>query len=440
MVTDSFLIGAATSNSGKTTFTMGLLRILRNRGMKVQPYKCGPDYIDTMFHHLSSGRESINLDTFMSSNAHVIDIFNRYGNGTDVRVVEGVMGLYDGYNKSHGSSAEIGMLLDIPVILIINAKSTAYSVAPQIFGFKHFNPNLKLAGVVFNMVASENHYNFLRDACKDAGVHCLGYMENNPQLIIPNRHLGLTISVKEEMESLIKLAAEEVEKHVDVDGLLDIIHENASTNENNNIDENHSALKDENILKLNNDTNYRTKIAIANDEAFNFTYKANIDRLTEIGDITFFSPLKDKTLPKCDMLYLPGGYPELFTKELSSNISMRNSIKEYAEKHGIVYAECGGFMYLCKDIDGSEMCNVFPFSATMQNARLHLGYRSMLWHDQIIRGHEFHYSEIVPQEVPDNVTVEQGQHSAAGKAVSTPIYHYKNVIAGYTHWYWADKT
>lgn len=440
MVTDSFLIGAATSNSGKTTFTMGLLRILRNRGMKVQPYKCGPDYIDTMFHHLSSGRESINLDTFMSSNAHVIDIFNRYGNGADVRVVEGVMGLYDGYNKSHGSSAEIGMLLDIPVILIINAKSTAYSVAPQIFGFKHFNPNLKLAGVVFNMVASENHYNFLRDACKDAGVHCLGYMANNPQLIIPNRHLGLTISVKEEMESLIKLAAEEVEKHVDVDGLLDIIHENTSTNENNNIDENHSALKDENILKLNNGINYRTKIAIANDEAFNFTYKANIDRLTEIGDITFFSPLKDKTLPKCDMLYLPGGYPELFTKELSSNISMRNSIKEYAEKHGIVYAECGGFMYLCKDIDGSEMCNVFPFSATMQNARLHLGYRSMLWHDQIIRGHEFHYSEIVPQEVPDNITVEQGQHSAAGKAVSTPIYHYKNVIAGYTHWYWADKT
>lgn len=219
---NSFLIGAATSNSGKTTFTMGLLRALRNRGYDVQPYKCGPDYIDTMFHHLASGNESINLDSFMSSEEHIRELFEapQPPKGESLQVVEGVMGLFDGYDKSMGSSAEIAMLLEIPVILVVNAKSVAYSVAPLIHGFKTFNPNLKLAGVVFNMVASENHYKFLKDACEDAGVECLGYMQKNPALNIPGRHLGLTISAKEEMEALINLAAEEVEAHVELDKLL----------------------------------------------------------------------------------------------------------------------------------------------------------------------------------------------------------------------------
>lgn len=220
MIMKKFLIGAATSNSGKTTFTMGLLRALKRRGLDVQPYKCGPDYIDTMFHEMASGHESVNLDSFMSSEEHIKDIFDRYGEGKDVRVVEGVMGLFDGYDKSRGSSAEIAMMLDIPVILVVNAKSVAYSVAPLIYGFKHFNPNIKIAGVVFNMVASENHFRFLREACEDAGVKCLGYMQKNPQLIIPGRHLGLTITAREEMERLINLAADEVEKNVDIEMLL----------------------------------------------------------------------------------------------------------------------------------------------------------------------------------------------------------------------------
>lgn len=220
MIMKKFLIGAATSNSGKTTFTMGLLRALKRRGLDVQPYKCGPDYIDTMFHEMASGNESVNLDSFMSSEEHIKDIFDRYGEGKDVRVVEGVMGLFDGYDKSRGSSAEIAMMLDIPVVLVVNAKSVAYSVAPLIYGFKHFNPNINIAGVVFNMVASENHYRFLREACEDAGVKCFGYMQKNPQLIIPGRHLGLTITAREEMERLINLAADEVEQNVDIELLL----------------------------------------------------------------------------------------------------------------------------------------------------------------------------------------------------------------------------
>lgn len=220
MIMKQFLIGAATSNSGKTTFTMGLLRALRNRGLKVQPFKCGPDYIDPMFHSLASGNESVNLDTYMASSDHVKTLFDDYGKDADIKVVEGVMGLFDGFDKSRGSSAELAMTLGIPVILVVNAKSVAYSVAPLIYGFKHFNPKMQLAGVVFNMVASDSHYRYLKEACDDAGVACLGYLAKNANLTIPGRHLGLSISAKKEMESLIALAADEVEKNVDVDLLL----------------------------------------------------------------------------------------------------------------------------------------------------------------------------------------------------------------------------
>lgn len=215
----AFLIGAATSNSGKTTFTMGILRALRNRGFNVQPFKCGPDYIDTMFHEIASGNQSVNLDTFMASEEHVRRLFDHYSENTDISVVEGVMGLFDGYDKMKGSSASIAMLLDVPVVLVVNAKSVAYSVAPLIHGFKTFNPNVRIEAIVFNMVASENHYSFLKAACEDAGVRCLGYIPRNEHLVIPGRHLGLTIEAREETERLIQLAAEEIEKHVNIDEL-----------------------------------------------------------------------------------------------------------------------------------------------------------------------------------------------------------------------------
>lgn len=237
-----FLIAATSSNCGKTTFTMGLLRALRDRGLTVQPYKCGPDYIDTMFHEMASGRESVNLDTFMSCADHVRELFDRYAEDADCRIVEGVMGMYDGYDKWHGSSAEIASILDIPTILLVNAKSVAYSVAPLIYGFAHFvppagasttpqmhdgrhasiNPSVRTRPlyVVFNQVSSETHYAHLKSACEDAGAICLGYIPRNEQLTIPGRHLGLTITAREETERLIALAAHEVESHVNIDMLL----------------------------------------------------------------------------------------------------------------------------------------------------------------------------------------------------------------------------
>lgn len=222
-----FLIAATSSNCGKTTFTMGLLRALRRRGLKVQPYKCGPDYIDPMFHRQASGQESVNLDCVMASEAHVREIYARYAQGADLCVVEGVMGLYDGRDRWHGSSAEIAMLLGLPVILLVNAKSTAYSIAPLLYGYRSFVPSpsssgtpaapLNLMGVVFNMVGSPRHYAMLRQACEDAGVECLGYMGRNGRLQIPSRHLGLSIAEMEKLETLIEAAADEVAEHVDID-------------------------------------------------------------------------------------------------------------------------------------------------------------------------------------------------------------------------------
>lgn len=197
------------------------------------------------------------------------------------------------------------------------------------------------------------------------------------------------------------------------------------------------------------------KIAIAKDEAFNFIYVALVDALKEQNEVLYFSPLKDEKMPECDCLYLPGGYPELFAKELEANSGMRESIKEYAEHGGAIYAECGGFMYLTRGIDGIAMCGVLPLEATMADARLHLGYRQMASntldcplikalgfenYKGIIRGHEFHYSTIKEWEaLPEEVSVIKGQRSAKGIEVNTPVFRYKNVVAGYTHWYFGVK-
>ncbi len=218
----SFLIGAATSNSGKTTFTIGLLRALRQRGLRAQPFKCGPDYIDTMLHMMASGNESVNLDTFMASESHVKVLFSRYAAEADVAVVEGVMGLFDGFDRSRGSSAEMAMLLGVPVVLVVNAKSMAYSVAPLVYGFANFDKRLTIGGVVFNNVASPSHFDFLKSACADAGVECLGYVARNPSLSIPSRHLGLTVGDRESMENTIDTARAEVERNVDIDKILSL--------------------------------------------------------------------------------------------------------------------------------------------------------------------------------------------------------------------------
>lgn len=215
-----FLIAATNSGCGKTTVTVGLLRALVNRGLTVQPYKCGPDYIDTQYHEMACGVASVNLDTRFMSEQHLRDVFHHYGEGMDAQVVEGVMGLFDGYDRGKGSTAEIARLLDIPILLIVNARSMAYSAAALIHGFTTLWEDLCFSGVVFNQVGSERHASFLRQACDDVGIPCVGCLPRVKELSMPSRHLGLSLEHRQEIETMIGRAAEMVENNMDLNTLL----------------------------------------------------------------------------------------------------------------------------------------------------------------------------------------------------------------------------
>lgn len=415
MKKNSFLIAATSSGSGKTTLSLGLMRALSRTGLRVQPFKCGPDYIDTQYHTLATGRNSINLDLFMSSESHVKDIYTRYEVDSDVNIVEGVMGMFDGFDRMEGSSADIATKLDIPVVLLINAASTAFSVAATIYGFTRFCKDVRVVGVIFNRVASENHYAFLKDACSQTGIPSLGYIRRNDALRTPSRHLGLSLDSLSEIERFISSAADEVERNVDMEMLMSL-----------------TKASDDN-QRPSKKTVYDRTVAIAKDEAFNFIYPVNIDAFR--SRIVYFSPLRDTQLPDAEMIYLPGGYPELFSAELERNVNMRNAIKEYAESGGKILAECGGMIYLSEDIDGKRMCGVLPLKATMDNARLSLGYRSIVFPGLNLRGHEFHYSNTIST---GHLASVARQFSAKGNPVATPVYRYRNTIAGYTHLYWGE--
>lgn len=436
----AFLIGAATSNSGKTTLTIGLLRALRERGLRVQPFKCGPDYIDPKYHAIASGQTSVNLDTWLSSPEHVAWLFAHYGAGADASVVEGVMGLFDGYHAARGSSAEMARLLDIPVLLVVNAKSVAYSVAPLIYGFKHFDSTVRVAGVLFNQVASANHAAFLQQACKDAGVPCLGYLPRMKEIELPSRHLGLTLETIYSLDSFSLRIAEALEQHVDMERLIELCTVKSGK------DVSHAEMTFTGALSPMRCTWQKEihRIAVASDDAFNFTYRHNLERLAEVGEIKYFSPLHDTALPEADFVYLPGGYPEFFLEALSSNRTMLESVRSYVENGGHLLAECGGMMYLCDRICGMDsvsypMAGVFPLEATMQGMRLHLGYRALKYGNMTFRGHEFHYSDVHPLDGYENLSSVARQLNARGEEVPTALYRYKNTVAGYTHLYWGEN-
>ena len=420
------LISAASSGGGKTTFTLGLLRLLRRRGLKVQPFKCGPDYIDPKYHRLACGAETVNLDAFMMSREHIAGLYDRYGCEADVSIVEGVMGFFDGYDRMTGSSALLAENLRIPVLLLIHAGSTAYSVAPILYGFKHFRPGVAPVGIVFNKVGSASHYRYLEEAAADAGVASLGYLPKMKDLEVPSRHLGLSVEDLARYDYLPDRVADAIEKYVDVERLLGLMASDVDP-----------VIEEESFTESS--LHGRKCIAVADDEAFNFTYRENIRRLESRGRVVRFSPLRDNRLPDdCDFLYLPGGYPEFYLPALSANESMKRSVRDYIESGGHALAECGGMMYLCDTIRGMDgwdypMCGVLPETATMEGMRLHLGYRRMVYKGKELRGHEFHYSSTIGS----TPSVAQ-QYNVRGEAVETPLYQYKNLLAGYTHLYWGE--
>ena len=421
MTKSQFLIGAAASASGKTTLTLGLLRAFARRGRSVQPFKCGPDYIDPHFHALAAGRESINLDPFLASESHLQELFARWGAGSELCIAEGAMGLFDGYDRDRGSAAEVARILRLPVVLVVDARATAFSAAALLYGFAHFDPRIEVVGAIFNRVASESHYAHLRAAAEAAGIAALGYLPRDEAFRAPSRHLGLSLEALEAFEPVIEAVAEAAEAHIDLDRLEALTQREVAEPPT------HRPLKNRGL-----------RIAVARDEAFNFSYRANLDRLAELGTLNRFSPLHDPALPEADLLYLPGGYPEFFLEELQANVPMRQAVADYARRGGRILAECGGMMYLCRAIRDEAgkpyaMCGVLPLEATMEAMRLHLGLRRMELNGAQWRGHEFHYSRI-----DGSCASVAQQFSARGEAVSTPLYRYKNVVAGYTHLYWAE--
>ena len=414
----SFLIAAPTSGSGKTTIARGLMALLTSKGMKVQPFKCGPDYIDTKFHASVCGRPSINLDTFMASPAHVRELFWHYGEDADVCIVEGMMGLFDGYDREKGSAYEIAKTLDIPIVLVVDVKSAAYSMAALLSGFIHFRQDVRFAGVIYNKVGSEKHYQMLQQVCDDLQIKCLGYLPKDASLEQGSRYLGLDFSEQPEAQKLINL----LENHVDWRALTPKLIPNVGIFDS----------QCGNILF----PVWEQKVLLArNAESFSFVYQETIDRFSSVR---FFDPETEvPSFEDIDLLYLPGGYPEKHLEALVKNEACRKAIKVFVEQGGKVVAECGGMMYLCESIVTDEgeypMCGVLPYRITARKAdrKLSLGYRQFELDGKSYRGHEFHYTQFLG-EVPPSATQV---YDAKGKPVATPVFRYKNVLASYTHLY-----
>jgi len=420
-----FLIAAPTSGSGKTTIARGLMALFVAKGMKVQPFKCGPDYIDTKFHEVVCGRPSINLDTFMATSAHVRDLFIHYGADADVCIVEGMMGLFDGYDRDLGSSAEIARLLEIPVVLVVDAKSAAYSMAALLSGFIHFRDDVRIAGVIFNKVGSARHEQMLRQVCDDLHIECLGCVPKSQELEQGSRYLGLDFSELSNNRHAFSVdgqLTDILEKSIDLDRFSTLGVYSGQT---------------PSLLRLNSEfTPTKLRVCSAhNSEGFSFVYQEVLDRF---GFVRFFDPEREvPDFSDIDLLYLPGGYPEKHLEALVANEACRKAIKDFAEQGGRIQAECGGMMYLCRHIvnDNGEypMCGVLPYTITARKAdrKLSLGYRRFELDGKEYRGHEFHYTQFLGETPKSIVQV----YNAKGEAVTTPVFRHKNVIASYTHLY-----
>ena len=395
------VVAGVHSGCGKTTITLGLMAALKRRGLKVAPFKTGPDFIDPGHHTTITGVASRNLDGWMLERKTNLEIFKQNTTEADIAVVEGVMGLFDGYDgrSEAGSTAQLAKWLDLPVLLVVDARSMARSAGALVQGFENFDPDLKFAGVLFNKVGSPVHLDYLSQALEDnVKMPCLGGVGREQQIAIPSRHLGLVTSDDHGLGDKMQHAlADLVEKSMDLDNLLASLPEvqvDASV-----VGTKPSAGRNAPVAR----------VAVARDAAFCFYYPENLELLEEAGaDIVYFSALTDDSLPdNIDGLYLGGGYPELHAKKLTQNQGFRQAVCEASAAGMPIYAECGGFMTLChtlEDLEGQshEMVGCFDFTCRMSKTLRALGYREITLNQTSIlgekgvvaRGHEFHYSSL----------------------------------------------
>ena len=435
-MSNGLIVAATSSGSGKTTLTLALLSALTARGCRLAPFKVGPDFIDPGHHALVTGVASRNLDGWMLSREYNQDLFARGSRQADWAVVEGVMGLFDGYDgrSEAGSTAQMAKWLDLPVLLVVDARSMARSAAALVQGFERFDPGVRFAGVIFNRIGSPRHLAYLREALKDhVAMPCLGGIPREAAIGIPERHLGLHTAEDHPLDAaaIARLAAL-VEKHVALDRLLTRMEPCMDTRPPPGKSDRH---RDPDV-----------RIGVAKDNAFCFYYPDNLELLAKYGaEIVFFSPLSDRQLPpELDGLYLGGGYPELQTQKLSANRGLRKSVREGCHAGMPIYAECGGFMYLCErltDIHGKAypMAGCFPFGTRMLPRRKALGYREIKTVETsplgpaglVGRGHEFHYSEL--ESAGNTVSTVYAAAPRAGEVQTAEGHRVHNTLGSYIH-------
>ncbi len=415
---------------------------LARRGLKVAPFKVGPDFIDPGHHSRITGVACRNLDGWMLPQKFNLDSFAKCTKDADIAVVEGVMGLFDGYDgKSEaGSTAQMAKWLGLPVILLVDAASMARSAAAIVLGFEHFDADLTYAGVIFNNLGSSRHLQYLKEAVQDrVKMPFLGGILRNKDIAIPERHLGLVTREDHPLaEDSIDRLADHVEKSIDLDSLL------------NNLTE--IALPGQSHRTRPAQIEEKARIAVARDNAFCFYYADNLELLETRGaELIFFSPMADCNLPDdIDGLYIGGGYPELFAAKLSENTSMTNRIKEKSDDGMPIYGECGGFMYLCKelvDLNNKRypMTGCFPFATRMFTRLKALGYREItLSRNTVIgnagltiRGHEFHYSELV--NLSRDVPTVYSMTDRTGMDKAPEGYLINHTLGSYNHLHFGSQ-
>jgi len=433
----SIIIAAPMSGSGKTTVTIGLMECLKRRGLKVAPFKVGPDFIDPGYHRLVTGRASLNLDAWICPPETVREIYSAHTAAADIAVIEGVMGLFDGISgrSDEGSTAQIARLTGSTVFLVIDAKGFARSAAAFVKGFVEFDPEVKIGGIIFNNVASDAHARILREAVETnlPQTRVIGCIPRDSLLHIPSRHLGLLTAEENALSpQFLDHLAEVIRSSVELGMLW------AAAGAGNPAHSAPAAAPNKR----------KVRIAVARDAAFCFVYETNLQLFAAAGaELVEFSPLADSTLPAgVAGIYLPGGYPETHAAALSANSTMKESIRAAVESGMPVYAECGGFIYLTAGISDSagkpdpqrSFVGIFPVTATMLAQRKALGYREIMLREECIlgrkgdtaRGHEFHYSEMaaIPPEFERLYQVSKMQHD-----LGTEGYRYKNCLASYIH-------
>ena len=445
------VFAASQSGSGKTTVTLGVILALHKMGLRVQPFKAGPDYLDPMQHSVVCARISRNLDSWLMQPGVILELFARNAEGADISIVEGAMGLYDGFmDTEYGSTPPLARIIGAPVILVLNAASFSRSAAAMVLGFKEFDKKVNLAGIILNNIGSPKHYHFTKSAIeKKTKIPVLGFLPKDAGIKLPERHLGLVPAGEKKPDAGLyaKLSAL-VEKNIDIRRIIKISKQAPGFAK---VNLSFPRQPKAGPLPAEKRESRQVTIAVARDKAFNFYYQDNLDMLKALGArLMEVSPLKDKSLPAgIDGMYIGGGYPELFAAKLAENNRLKEEIFKYAKQGLPIYAECGGLMYLVKniiDLHGRafSMAGVFDCSAVMANRRQALGYIEIeVRKDNIlsrqgdkIRAHTFHWSYLENVSGKDNFAY--GVSKNKEKEYSDGLIR-ENVLASYAHLHFASN-